>query len=410
VYTVHSDSELASAIGAARAGSCIALVPGTYGDAILPVGVSLLGKGASFVGVNHIAMSGTGVVVRGMTVRNGVELDSTVSAHIDSVRIAGSQGDGITFKNGASASIVNADIEGATTYGISAFGTGSVQIDRTYIGHGLGPGLWVECQAGCACVTKPTLTVTNTALQDNKIVGISLVATIGTLTNVDVTNNTEANFKAGAGVSVSQCSSLEATNVNVLDNTGFGVLLDQSSGTLGTSGTNRGMRIERNLMGLWVQNLSSAGNQPVRIENCALDANVGVGLGVSGASNGVTIHGTVVTNTTSMVLPVLVNGVGAGSKDVGDGLNWLGLSGVSIDGLTLTNNARASFLIDGAVAPGSSIANVTLSGGDQQKGILEQNLPMGGRQPQVVSGAPAITVNMGEVYAVATSPAVPSGI
>src|SRR5262249_52346336 len=133
-------------------------------------------------------------------------------------------------------------------------------------------------------------------------------------------------------------------------------------------------------------------------------------VGMSGASRGIIIYGSEIKNTQTKTLPVVVNGVGAGSKDVGDGMNWLDVSGASIDGLTLSGNTRASMLIDRSGAPGRSVSNIAVSLGDEAKGILQQNLATGGVQPQIGTGVPNITVNMGEVFAVPASPAVPSGI
>src|SRR5215208_6124730 len=49
VVTAGSDAELQNATASAEAGTCIALEAGSYGDATLPAGVSLLGVGAQLV-------------------------------------------------------------------------------------------------------------------------------------------------------------------------------------------------------------------------------------------------------------------------------------------------------------------------------------------------------------------------
>jgi hypothetical protein len=104
---------------------------------------------------------------------------------------------------------------------------------------------------------------------------------------------------------------------------------------------------------------------------------------------------------TSLV-SVLVEG--GGSKDVGDGLLWLGATQIAIDGLALESNARASVVIDGDAS--GSMKNVTLSGGDEQKGIVQQDYA-GGSQPQVGAGAPAITTSPTAMFSLPKAPDLP---
>jgi hypothetical protein len=89
-----------------------------------------------------------------------------------------------------------------------------------------------------------------------------------------------------------------------------------------------------------------------------------------------------------------------GSKaiTVGDALDWSGYSSVDIDGLTLCASDRASMVIDGQVAPGSRLAHIGLTDGDEQKGIVQQRWPPGGATPDIGPGAPAIAHTSGEPY------------
>ena len=81
-----------------------------------------------------------------------------------------------------------------------------------------------------------------------------------------------------------------------------------------------------------------------------------------------------------------------------------------IDGLTVSGSARASVLINGPVAPDSTIARVTLEGADATFGILQQNLPADGMQPQVGPSAPAITTAPGEQLHIADGLGIPPEI
>jgi len=411
VVTVASDAALASAAASATAGTCIALSPGAYAPVVLPGGVSLLGKGASYVTIGGVQVgAGSAAVVRGMKVTTGgVYLDGATDARIESVRVVRSAEDGIQASGGSSFSAVMIDVDGSGRYGIGVLDAAGATIDGAAISGGAGPGIWAQCSDGCACAQHPELTITSSLIQNNKIVGVSLIGVAGTLDHVDVRDNTEqvGTFIPGGGISASQCSTLTATALRVLDNTSFGVLVDNSKATVGASGNGLGVEVSRNAPGFWVQHLAQDGTQPVELQYCELEANSGVALGVSGESKGIMFWNSAVTGTVGLTVPVLENG-NAGKAKVGDGISWLDGSELDIKGVTLSGNERQSVLIDGAVAPGSSIADLTLSGGDETKGVLQQNLPTGGMQPNIGSNAPQITASMDEQVPVPRPPAVPS--
>ena len=54
VFQVDSGAAFNDAVAGATPGTCIALAPGNYGSVALPIGVSLLGKGADLVTVASI--------------------------------------------------------------------------------------------------------------------------------------------------------------------------------------------------------------------------------------------------------------------------------------------------------------------------------------------------------------------
>jgi hypothetical protein len=151
--------------------------------------------------------------------------------------------------------------------------------------------------------------------------------------------------------------------------------------------------VSGNLRGVWIQHVgmnTCAGGVPhAVVRNAQVIDNQGVGIGVAAESQGVTIEQSNIENTAGIALPVLVQGVSAGAAVVGDGLNWQGLSHVSLNGVSISASQRASILIDGPVAINSSITNVVLSGGDENKGIEQQSIMSGDVQP-TVTGSPAI--------------------
>jgi hypothetical protein len=238
----------------------------------------------------------------------------------------------------------------------------------------------------------------------NTIVGLSLVGASAHLDNVEVTNtDVGQSFDAGGGISASACSTLTATDLRIADNEDFGLLLDDSALDVD------GFSVARNLRGVWMQNIGASMPATASLRNATITENRGVGIGVASSSVGVTIQQTVVSDTKVISLPVLIDGVSASTEQVGDGITWKGGSQVALDGVTVSASQRVSVLIDGEVGSGSSIANVTLAGGDESLGILQQSVPEGGEQPSV-TGSPSVTVLPDEQYSVPADVAIPPTI
>lgn len=412
--SIANDAQLQQTLPGAAPGTCLVLAAGAYGDAEIPTGVRVLGHHASEVTLQRVQAKGLDTTVQGVAVGSGgVQVDPSAALRLSQVRVTGSATDGVRVESGGAVELVRTEVEAASRYGVFADNASQVKIDRSIVSASAGPGVWAQCSdgmTGCACPAPLDVTLDKTIVTDNKIVGVSLIGATATLATVDVTENTVASgFEPGGGIAVSQCSMLAATGVRVLDNSHFGILIDDSSATLGAQGADQGIEVSRNLLGIWAQNIGQSGGTPqVKVENGKLLANQGVGIGIDGESAGIIIYGTEIRDTSLIALPVLVGGVSAGSKEVGDGLNWLGTSQVVIDGLTCSGSARQSILLDGEVAAGSSISNVTLENGDDAKGILQQNLQSGGTQP-TVQAAPPLTVTDQEQFAVPVAPSVPSG-
>lgn len=409
VLKAADDAAVAAAVAGAAAGSCVALAPGSYSDISLPGGVSLLGKGAGDVTVKSVVLgSGAeGAVLRGITVAGGGVVIQSVGSQIVSSHIDGSAGAGVTVAAGASVKIVQSEITASTTYGVSAFDASSVSLEGTIISGSKGPGVWVQCAGGCDCAAQPSVSIGSSIVRDNKIVGVSLVGVSATVTSSDVRDNSEGNnFQASGGVSVAGCSALIASSLRVLDNSSFGVLVDHSSATIGGLPGDQGVEVSRNFMGVWVQNVTN--EQGVKLDGLTIDHNQAVGLGASGGSRGIICWNSAITGTQSAVIPVLAGGAPA-SQEVGDGIAWLDGSELQLDKLMLSGNGRASVLINGDTASGSSIGQMTLSGGDEARGVVQQNVSGSPQSPSVGAGAPSITTSTTEKFSVPVAPAVPAG-
>jgi hypothetical protein len=409
VVVVGSDAELTAALQSAAPGSCVALSPGAYQHALVPAGVKLLGKGADFVSVGQVELGvGSDSLVRGVTVSSDGITVSGTNGTVDAVRVTNAATDGITLAQGASATVSRSDVSGSTRYAASAFDVVSLEVADSILSGAKGPGLWAQCSAGCACTTPIDVTVRNTVIRDTKVVGLSLVGVAATLEDVEISNNTvDDQFQPGGGLAVSGCSTLTASGLSVHDNTNFGVLVDDSSASLQPSADGMGLTVSKNLRGIWAQYIGQSAQQSFTVDGATVSDNIGIGIGIDGGALNVSLTDCTVSNTAMVSLPALVHGVSAGAKDVGDGLNWLAVSHVTIDGLTVSNSARASVLIDGPVADGSSIAHVTLAGNDLALGIVQQNLPQDGTQPTVGEAAPPIQSTPSEQFPIAIGLGIP---
>jgi hypothetical protein len=77
--------------------------------------------------------------------------------------------------------------------------------------------------------------------------------------------------------------------------------------------------------------------------------------------------------------------------------------------VTLRGSERASVLIHGEVEQGSLLSAIKLEGGDEDRGIVQQNLPLAGVVPEVSEGTPPDVLTANELYAIPVRPAVPTG-
>jgi hypothetical protein len=197
----------------------------------------------------------------------------------------------------------------------------------------------------------------------------------------------------------------------IYENSGYGALIDGSSARLGAETAEptilvdgRAVIIDRNLLGLWAQHVDGATGQQLRLERAWVRGNAGVGVALAGWSEAVTIEETTIHGTELVALPVLIDGVPAGAIEVGDGLLWGEQSQAMVDGLAVGASARQGVLIDGPVGVGSSLANVTLTDGDADNGIIQQSLPPGGTTPTLGAGVPPLTTSAEELLPVPLGP------
>lgn len=403
---VGGSAVLSAALNTATAGSCIVVEPGSYGAVALPDGVHLLGKGAAYVTVASVAASG-GSIIRGVNVQgDGVVVSGgTDVVRLDSSCVIGSSANGVDVSSGAAVEIVATHIVGASGYGVRASEAASVALEKTLLTDLGGPGLWVS---GDACEAATEVAMSDVAIDGASLVGMSLDGTDASLAQVRVRNTKLLNFQGGGGIALS-CSDVTAAGIDVEVSGGgdleaygaFGLLANNVSGDLGAPGDNAGIIIVGGRPGIWVG--GGLGAVGPKLENFHVSNSNGVGVGVGAETVGIIIVGGKVWDTSADTIPL----AGGGAGNVGDGLLWGNGAQLQIDGLDLAGSGRQSMLIDGAVAANSSIANITLSDGDDQTGIVQQGVEGSDVSPTEGAGAPSVSKEPSDVFDVPAEPKSP---
>ena len=132
-----------------------------------------------------------------------------------------------------------------------------------------------------------------------------------------------------------------------------------------------------------------------------LTQNGGVGVGLEGSSQSVIICRSAITGT--MKAPMLVEAMN--TQDIGDGLLWLTKANATVDSLTVEQSSRIGILIDGDAA--GSLSKVTLKGGDENKGVVQQ---IAGPATVTLVESPGVALNVvpPSTYLVPLAPTMPA--
>ncbi|RLB64281.1 MAG: hypothetical protein DRI90_04945 [Deltaproteobacteria bacterium] len=389
--TVSNTPELETALSAAGSGDCISLNDGHYESVALPSGVRIVGASFDGVVLGGLSLaSGTGASACRLTVTGPITVESS-DALLKYTSITGSNTDGVTLESDGSLTIAGSTISKATRYGIVAVDGGALDISRSVIAENNGPGIWMQCDGDCDCATQPRVSIREVAVRENSLVGVALLGTEAELDTVRIADTTVgANFEAGGGLSIARCSDVTAHGLQVEDNSDFGILVDNSDVSLGGPGASQGLEINRNLRGIWLQNISTKASHFAQIRNATLTGNQGIGIGMAGAlgEGSISIADTTISDTAGIALPNLVGGVSAGVICMADGILWLNGVEANLDNVTTSGNGRIGVLIDGPAT--GSLKNILLTGGDEDGGIAQVNY-LGGPQPEIEGTTPPIT-------------------
>jgi hypothetical protein len=405
VIDVSDDAELTQAAASATTGTCIALAPGTYGDVTLPGGVSLVGGGPTVATVGSVTMlAGSSPVLRGVHVAGVVKVQpAVVGAELSGLLVTGSE-NGVQAETGASFTLEDSTIQSVPVYAVLAVDAAAVTIKNTQIEDSGGPGIWVQCSAGCGCTTPPTVDLEGVTLERNVIAGLVLIGSVATVNGLTI-DDTQASTSlgetsTGGAIALSQCASMTGGGVQVSGPALYGMLVDGSSLDLG-NGTANGIVIIKG-GGIFTQNL--AATQSIKLANASVTGSSGIGIDLGGGSHGIVIINSRVEDTAT--IPMLTTD--AGMHPVGDGLIWSSGVDAQISALSVANSGRNAVLIDGPVGANSSLG-VTLSGTDVAKGVVQEGVMMASQAPTITSGPPVMQTAT-QPYAVPAPIAAPAGL
>jgi hypothetical protein len=190
-------------------------------------------------------------------------------------------------------------------------------------------------------------------------------------------------------VSAAGCADVTADDLRVVESAFFGIVVDDSTAAFDeveVSGTTLGIS--------FTHVAASRMDDAAKLSNGNIHDNEGVGICIGGNSKNVALFDTRVDATATASFPTPTGGV----KSSGDGLQWTALAQARIIGLRLSGSERQSMLVDGPVAEGSYIEDIALSGGDEQTGIVQQNVNPGSTEPASGGGTPAVIQQQGSVF------------
>ena len=389
----------AAAAALAAAGDCVALAPGTYPGCTLPGGVSLLGAGADLVRITSgLALTGGhGALLRGVALEvDGVALtlSSAPQTRLDQVRVQrarrvgldarrspglvlenvelrnvaaeqvppasggppASFGIGLLLVAGSSTRVEASLIEGCATEGVLASGS-ALELARSDVLRSGSHGVALDNRGGTSAHVELA------RVEESR--GVGLLAIGGELVLRESAVGRTA-YSAGFAVNVqAQDAHVEIQGSRIHDAEGQGVVLHGCGGTLRKNrieqNEERGVHLEGSARGLELSDNTIVDNQRA-------------GLICIGADP-VRVRGGEISRTASRMV---LDGVRAAS--VGDGVQVLAGSGVTLQELTLRDNPRYGVLVDAARA---SLTDVGIGG--RESPVVAQNTGPGDVNLQRVS-------------------------
>lgn len=315
---------LTDTLAAAQPGDCIILPAGTYeGSFVLPEDVSIAASAGA-----DVTLTGGDPVLSIVGGRRSV---------VQGLKILAGQGGGIAIEPGP-AQLIGVKVSQAKDEALLATCTRE------------------DCDEREVVITDSELTQSGVGLRVKgakvRVSGGRIAEQLGT------------SLSAGSGVVASGGANVQLDNVLVEDNQNVGVLIDGAATRASLTSCN----VKHNLgRGLWVQGQTAdAGEVTVDVNGGEFNDNALVGIGARDTV-GLRVTNAAVKSTTMVRVPVDISR----SEDVGDGVGLFnGARAITLQGVTLENNARAQLLAD-SVGSDVKIESTTFTGG-QYRAVVQQ--------------------------------------
>lgn len=317
---------LQETLGVAKAGDCIVLPSGTYeGTFVLPEDVSIAASAGAMV-----TLTGGDPV---LTILGGAR------SVVQDLRIVAGEGGGIAIE------------------------PGPAQLIGVKVAQAKSEALTASCNTG-DCGTRE-VTLTDCELTQSAV-GLRVKGATVRVVGGRIAEQLGTSLSAGSGVVASGGAVVTLDNVTVEDNQNVGVLIDGAK----TRATLASCHVMRNQgRGLWVQGQTAdAGEVTVDVNGGEFVSNALVGIGARDTV-GLRINGAAVKSTSMVRVPIDISR----SEEVGDGVGlFAGATAVTLQNVTLENNARAQLLAD-EVGANVTVASTTATGG-QFRAVVQRSV------------------------------------
>jgi len=332
---IANDSALQKALTTASAGSCLVLDAGTYGDANVTTDVSLLGKGLGAATLKSVKSSGT-TTLENLVIGEGGARATSGKLTLRRVRIGAGTNAGVQVED-ADLAIYESTFENRN-----------------------GSGVVAVCKTRCG-TDAPKVRLEGVKIADDKYVGALFVGSDVTLRAVEIARTAPKDFQFGRGIELQGCT-VHARGLDVHDSPDVGMLLIETSGTLGPLVT-----ASKNHIGFFVRK-PTAGE--LQLTGFDLYDNAGVSIALDQARD-ILIDDGHIGPTVGVNVPVSTGG----SLMVGDGLIVGANCGATVTSkVRIERSARRPVILD-ATSRGRFEAQ--LLGDDATIGVLVQ----GGTDP-----------------------------
>ncbi len=402
ITAVSSGAELNDALAAASTGDCIELMGSSYGDVSVPAGVQLLSRQSASPRLGAVKMA-TKSGLCGVEVRDGLVVSAGAeSVAIRKVRVSDAPTRGILVDEGASGRIADTTVVDAGEVGLLMGLSSDVTLERVAVVRSSYFGIAATC-GSCGCDEAPPFSVKlrKVAAEENKVSGMWFEGIDVQAEDIAIRESSVGqNFDFGSGLTV-RCSNMIVRGLEVVDNADYGVGIFDADVTLEPGDTP--FTVSGNLFGVWAVEIGAASSALASLRGATIEDNAGAGVAIGGAFGPGVVELTDVTvrRTENITIPVLINGVSASAENVGDGILWLDGVETRLTDVEVSDNDRASLLINGASA--GMLDSVRFTGGDSGDAPLLQNY-FGGPEPAVEGETPPLEVTSDEVFPVPPTP------